>query len=132
MNLIDTQSIDIIESRLQWMIQKLNQLNEKKTLFDDNEKFNKINDLYSKLVKWQEMFQLLPNIIERLSSLSELHQQASQFVSILNRLDNEQLLIKQKLEANVDVVKQIKSNFDGNLKSIEKNIENLKNAVQSK
>ncbi len=107
MKLIDTQSIEIIESKLQWMIQKVNQLNEKKAVLDDNEKYNKINELYNKLVKWQDMFAMFPKLIERLASLNELHQQASHFATTLSRLDTENLDMKQKLDANVEFISQV-------------------------
>ena len=98
-------------SKFQWMSEKLNQLSEKKALFDDNEKYKKVNDLYNKLIKWQEMFVMFPKLIERLSSLNELHQQASQFSTTLSRLDADNLSMKQKLDANVDFINQVISSF---------------------
>ena len=94
-NLIDTQSIEIIDSKLQWVLQRLNQLNEKKAIFDDNEKYTKINELYSKLIKWQDLFAIFPKLVERLTSLNELHQKALQFSTTLSRLDTENLVMKQ-------------------------------------
>jgi dynactin-2 len=106
-NLVDTQSLDIILSKFQLISERLNQLNEKKALFDDNEKYRKVNDLYNKLIKWQEMFVMFPKLIERLSSLNELHQQAAQFSSTLSRLNGDNSSMKQKLDANIDFINQV-------------------------
>ena len=74
MSLVENQSLDLIESRLQMIAQRVNQLNEKKTVIEDNEKFNKVNELYNLLCNWKDLSALLPTVVERLSTLNELHQ----------------------------------------------------------
>lgn len=106
-NLIDMQSFEVILSKFQWMMERLGQLSEKKALFDDNEKYKKVNELYTKLIKWQDMFSMVPKLIERLASLNELHQQASQFSSTLSRLDADNLSLKQKLDTNIHCISQV-------------------------
>lgn len=88
MSLIESQSLDLIESRLQMVAQRVNQLNEKKTLIDDNEKLNRVNELYSLLCSWKDLSALLPLIVERLSAFNELHQKGlNSFYNILLRYD---------------------------------------------
>lgn len=71
--MVDNQSIDLIESRLQSVSQRVNQLNERKNSIEDHEKLNRVNELYNLLCKWKELSSELPSIVERLSSLDGIH-----------------------------------------------------------
>jgi dynactin-2 len=106
-NLVDQQSLELIESKISWILQKMQQLNEKKVLIEENEKITKINELFQVTSKWNDALATLPNIASRLTSLNELHQQAIQFSSALTRVDCEQQAIKQTLESNSELLKQV-------------------------
>lgn len=66
--------LEQIESRLQMINQRVNQLNDKKSLVDDQEKLNRVNELYQMVTKWKDVSANVPSIVERLSALNELHQ----------------------------------------------------------
>ena len=125
-NLIDSQALDQIESRLHMICQRVNQLNEKKLLIEDHEKLNRVNEIYQMVVKWKDISTSVPSIVERLSILNDLHQKgyyfssknylmlnfknfhlAFQFPAILSRLDSEQKLIKEKMDSNNDLLNQV-------------------------
>lgn len=79
MSLVENQSLDLIESRLQMIAQRVNQLNEKKGLVEDHEKLSRVNELYNMLCNWKDMSILLPSIVDRLSALNDLHQKGITF-----------------------------------------------------
>jgi hypothetical protein len=79
-SLVETQSLDVVESRLQTIAQRVTQLNEKKTLIEDHEKLNRVNELYSLLCKWKDMSSVLPSIMERLTMLDEIHKKGFSFL----------------------------------------------------
>ena len=85
----------------------MNQLNEKKSVIDDQEKLNHINELYTMVSKWKEISSVVPSIVERLAALNETHQRAFEFPAILSRLDTEQESIKQNLNSSSDVLKNV-------------------------
>lgn len=132
LNLIDSQSLDQIESRLHMICQRVNQLNEKKILIEDHEKLSRINEIYQMVVKWKDISSSVPSVVERLSILNDLHQKAFQFPAILSRLDSEQNFIKEKLASNCDLLNQLKSNLEQNLNSINKNFDLLMNGISEK
>ena len=80
-NLIDSQALDQIESRLHMICQRVNQLNEKKLLIEDHEKLNRVNEIYQMVVKWKDISTSVPSIVERLSILNDLHQKGYYFSS---------------------------------------------------
>ena len=67
------QSLDQIESKLQIVMQRINQLNEKKTIVEDQEKLTRINELYAIVNNWKEVSASVPVIVERLAALNEIH-----------------------------------------------------------
>jgi hypothetical protein len=107
MSLLDKQSLEQIESRLQAIVNRINQLNDKKQLVEDQEKLARVNELYLMISKWKDISATVPAVVERLAALNEIHQKAFEFPAILARLDNEQVLIKQRLDASNDVLNQV-------------------------
>lgn len=71
--------LEQIESRLQMIYQRVNQLNDKKSLVDDQEKLNRVNELYQMVTKWKDVSANVPSVVERLSALNELHQKGLLF-----------------------------------------------------
>ena len=147
---MDQQYIEQIESRLQIISSRLNQLNDKKHLLEDNEKLNRISELYSMVAKWKDTSSMVPILVERLAALNEIHQRAFEFPSIVSRLDVEQQEIKQRLETSADVLIKVlnvlinllinkilnifnfklKKNLDDNLESIKNNFAALNERMQ--
>lgn len=77
MSLFDLQTLEQVESRLQLVMQRVNQLNEKKSIIDDQEKLNRINELYNIVNNWKETSATIPTIVERLAALDEIHQKGT-------------------------------------------------------
>ena len=73
LSLLDIQSLDQIESKLQIVMQRINQLNEKKSIVEDQEKLTRINELYGIVNNWKEVSASVPVIVERLAALNEIH-----------------------------------------------------------
>ena len=133
--LINNQSLEQLDSRLQMIVQRVNQLNDKKTVIEDQEKLQRVNELYSMIVRWKDFSAAIPTIVERLNALNELHEkgkkmtstrnlmqsylyfylltkfclilEAFQFASILTRLDADQQAMKEKLGINSEVLSNV-------------------------
>ena len=74
MSLIEKQSLEQTESRLQAISVRVSQLNDKKSLVEDQEKLNRVNELYTIVSKWKDMSALVPSIVSRLTALNDIHQ----------------------------------------------------------
>jgi dynactin 2 len=108
LSLIEPSSLDALESRLQIVLQRLNQIGEKKSLVEDSERLARINEMYSLLSKWKDFSSLVPAVVERLNSLNELHEKALEFSKTLTRLDNEQQQMKQELDTGTVALNEVK------------------------
>lgn len=111
MNLIEKQSLEQTETRLQAVTHRVNQLNEKKVVIEDQEKLNRVSELYSMVSKWKDVSAVVPSVVERLAALNEVHQKAFEFPAILSRLDSEQSTLKENLNTSNDVLKNVSDFF---------------------
>ncbi len=107
MNLVEKQSLEQVETRLQAVVHRISQLNEKKLLVEEQEKLSKVSELYGMVCKWKDISAVVPVVVERLSALNEIHQKAFEFPLMLSRLDAEQEAIKQNLNTSNDVLKNV-------------------------
>ncbi len=74
-SLLQPSHLDHVEGRLAVLVQKMNEVAEKKAALDDQEKQTKLNELYDLVQKCDGMAAALPEIVDRLETLQGLHQQ---------------------------------------------------------
>lgn len=129
LSLLEGQSLETIESRIQMITQKVNALNDKKTVIEDQEKMNRVNELYKLLSNYKDMSSKVAVIVERLASLNEIHQKAFQFSSMLSRMDSDQESMKKSMEINSEVLSELKKKFETNLESIRASFDSLNERV---
>ena len=67
---------------IETITQRVNQLNEKKASIEDQEKINRVNELYLMVSKWKDISATVPSIVERLTALNEIHQKGQFFNAI--------------------------------------------------
>jgi hypothetical protein len=132
LSLLDVQSLEQIESKLQIVSQKVtSQLSDKKGVIEDQEKMLRINELYTMVNNWKDVSATVPTIVERLTALNEIHQKAFQFSSTLTRLDKEQQDTIKSIETSTDVLNHLKKSFETNLESIKANFDALNERILS-
>lgn len=131
MGLLDAEKLDKVDTKMHLLLQRVNQLNEKKNIVEDQEKLSKVNELFQMMSGWKDISASVPVLIERLSSLSELHQKALQFTSILSRLDVEQKDLSESIKTSSETLNDLKNKFEQNLNSIKTNFENLNQRILS-
>jgi DNA repair ATPase RecN len=130
-NLLDGESLEKVDTRLQLLLQRVNQLSEKKNLVEDQEKLSRVNELFQMVSNWKDVSSTVPSLVARLSALNELHQKALQFASVLARLDTEQKSLTDSIHTSTTTLSEIKKNLEQNLDSIKTNFESLNQRVLS-
>ncbi|XP_064647271.1 dynactin subunit 2-like [Lineus longissimus] len=124
-SLFDPDQLDQIEGRMVGLLQKLNSIAEKKDVVEDCDKQTKITALYDVVKKWESIAGSVPHILDRLVALKELHEQALQFSQALTHLDTSQQQIDTSLKSHGDMLKQLQSNFQENMTTIQGNCSSL-------
>lgn len=131
LNLLDPNYLDQIESRLVVLHQCLQQISEKKQQIEDAEKQSKVAELYELSKKVDELSTGLPQVVERLVSLKDLHEQALQFSKALTQLDTTQQQIANSMKNNETALKEVQATFSKNTEMIESNISSLNARITS-
>ncbi|XP_050418061.2 dynactin subunit 2 [Patella vulgata] len=125
LSLLEPTNLEQVEARLQGVLHKLGQITEKKTTQEDTEKQNKVSELYDIVKKWESYGNSLPQVIDRLAALKDLHEQALQFSQALAYLDTAQQEITSSLNSHGDMLKTLQGSFKQNTDMIKSNTESL-------
>ncbi|GFW79407.1 dynactin subunit 2 [Trichonephila clavipes] len=129
LNLLEPSVLDQLEGRFALLHQSMQQAAEKKHEVEGAEKQNKIAELYELAKKVDDMSSSLPQVVERLVSLKELHEQALQFSKALTQLDATQQQITNSLKNNGTLLKEVQGTFLKNTEMIETNIASLNSRI---
>ncbi|MGH0152312.1 UNVERIFIED_CONTAM: hypothetical protein FKN15_056052 [Acipenser sinensis] len=82
---------------------------------------HKVSQLYEVIQKWDSMATTLPQTVQRLVAVKELHEQAMQFGQLLTHLDTTQQMIKNSLKDNSTLLTQVQQTMNENLMSVKDN-----------
>ncbi|XP_063070952.1 dynactin subunit 2 [Engraulis encrasicolus] len=124
-NALDAATLDQVEARLQSVLGKMNEIAKHKAAIEDADTQNKVAQLYDVVQKWDAMATSLPQVVQRLIAVKELHEQAMQFGQLLTHLDTTQQMINNSLKDNSTLLTQVQETMKDNLKSVEENFSAL-------
>jgi len=125
LSLLEPVHLDHVEGRLAALLQKLNQVSEKKAAIEESEKNNKIAELFEMVSANQAIASALPEVVDRLDSLQALHEQAMQFSKTMVQLDTLQQKLESNLSNNQKILQETKAKFADNLSTIQQNFDNM-------
>ncbi|KAL5006481.1 hypothetical protein ScPMuIL_015287 [Solemya velum] len=131
LSLLDPGNLDQVEARLQNVLHKLGQISDKKPSEEDEEKQNKISELYNMVKKWESIAESVPQVVDRLVSLKELHEQALQFSQALSALDSAQQEISTSIMSHGEMVKQLQVTFKENTDALKSNCESIDSRIKN-
>uniref|UniRef100_A0A8C1PBU7 Dynactin 2 (p50) n=1 Tax=Cyprinus carpio TaxID=7962 RepID=A0A8C1PBU7_CYPCA len=122
---LDAATLDQVEARLQSVLGKMNEIAKHKAAVEDAETQNKVSQLYDVVQKWDAMATSLPQLLQRLLAVRELHEQAMQFGQLLTHLDTTQQMINNSLKDNSSLLSQVQQTMKENLLAVEENFSAL-------
>ncbi|XP_075997321.1 dynactin subunit 2 [Genypterus blacodes] len=122
---LDSATLDQVEARLQSVLGKMNEIAKHKAAIEDADTQNKVSQLYDVVQKWDAMATSVPQVVQRLVAVKELHEQAMQFGQLLTHLDTTQQMINNSLKDNTTLLTQVQQTMKENLVTIEENFSAL-------
>ncbi|KAG8129631.1 putative Dynactin subunit 2 protein [Naja naja] len=105
-NSLDVATLDQVEARLQ------------------------VHQLYALVQEWSPLASTLPEVVQRLVAVRQLHEQAMQFGQLLTHLDTTQQMIANSLKDNVTLLTQVQKAMKENLAAVEDNFASINSRVQ--
>uniref|UniRef100_UPI003AB060D5 dynactin subunit 2 isoform X2 n=1 Tax=Centroberyx gerrardi TaxID=166262 RepID=UPI003AB060D5 len=118
---LDSTTLDQVEARLQSVLGKMNEIAKHKAAIEDADTQNKVSQLYDVVQKWDAMATSVPQVVQRLIAVKELHEQAMQFGQLLTHLDTTQQMINNSLKDNNTLLTQVQQTMKENLVAVEEN-----------
>uniref|UniRef100_A0A8C0UDC2 Dynactin subunit 2 n=1 Tax=Cyanistes caeruleus TaxID=156563 RepID=A0A8C0UDC2_CYACU len=106
-NVLDVAVLDQVEARLQSVLGKVNEIAKHKATVQDADTQSKIHQLYETLQSWDAVASALPDVVQRLVTLRDLHEQATQFGQVLVHLDTTQQEIAGALKDNAVLLAEV-------------------------
>ncbi|CAH1790279.1 unnamed protein product [Owenia fusiformis] len=130
-SLLEPDHLDSIEGRLQALSQRLAIVTEKKGAVEEVDKQNKVSELYELVKRWEAVSSTLPEVVDRMSALKELHEQAMQFSHALTHLDTSQQSITTQLSSHGTMLKQLEGTFKANIDTIKANCASIDSRIKA-
>ncbi|KER25155.1 hypothetical protein T265_07321 [Opisthorchis viverrini] len=121
--------LDMIETRLSSLHTKLQSITEKRETLSDADTQNKVAELYELVKKWNDVADSLPMIVERLSELKELHEEASEFSNLLSSIENGQKSVSEQLDAYSKLLTEVQLKVDQNMETLKKDFSSLESRL---
>lgn len=129
-NLLDVASLDQVEARLQSVLGKMNEIAKHKAAIEDADTESKVHQLYDIVQKWDSMSGTLPQVVQRLVTLKQLHEQAMQFGQLLTHLDTTQQMISNSLKDNTTSLAIVQKAMKENLATVEDNFATIDSRIK--
>ncbi|XP_062366973.1 dynactin subunit 2 isoform X2 [Cinclus cinclus] len=124
-NVLDMAVLDQVEARLQSVLGKVNEIAKHKATVQDADTQSKIHQLYETLQSWDAVASALPDVVQRLVTLRDLHEQATQFGQVLVHLDTTQQEIAGALKDNTVLLAEVQKTMKDNLAIVEDNFADI-------
>ncbi|XP_074905462.1 dynactin subunit 2-like [Buteo buteo] len=99
----------------------MNEIAEHRATVQDADAQSKIHQIYETTQHWDPVASTLPDVVQRLVTLRDLHEQATQFGQLLMHLDSTQQEIAGALKANTVLLAEAQQTMKENLAVVEDN-----------
>uniref|UniRef100_A0A914DIQ4 Dynactin subunit 2 n=1 Tax=Acrobeloides nanus TaxID=290746 RepID=A0A914DIQ4_9BILA len=122
--------LDNLESKLNNVLTKLSQVDDKRNERSDVQFEERVNKLYEMVSKWDTQCSNLPSIVKRMHSLATLHEQAENWSSKLNEMVGIKSQILKKIENDRVTLVQLRQDSFKVLEELTTKIANLEKVVK--
>ncbi|XP_059688623.1 dynactin subunit 2-like [Gavia stellata] len=124
-NILDVAVLDQVKARLQSVLGKVNEIAKHKAAVQDADTQSKIHQIYETMQRWDPVASTLPDVVQRLVTLRDLHEQATQFGQVLVHLDTTQQEIAGALKDNTVLLAEVQKTMKENLAIVEDNFADI-------
>ncbi|KAF3826085.1 hypothetical protein GH733_006199 [Mirounga leonina] len=114
-----------LEICFQSVLGKVNEIAKHKASVEDADTQSKVHQLYETIQRWSPVASTLPELVQRLVTIKQLHEQAMQFGQLLTHLDTTQQMIASSLKDNTTLLTQVQTTMRENLSTVEGNFANI-------
>ena len=131
LSLLDPAKVDLVDARLATVMARLEAVSKSgqgKTSLVEDGKLEKLISLYEVLSKDSEIMQTIPQVVDRLSSLNELHNQAMQTVDAMSFIEKRQ----SEMDTRIESVQNMLSGVQKSMELCSKDISSYCQRIEAK
>lgn len=111
--LLDSEKLPLVDTRLQAILVKINEVNKAMKTDSSADQNKKINYLYNLIQRWDSVCGALPKVHQRLLDLSVVQDKAANFLKNLQHLET----VQESLNSKISETEACQSGLEGMLKS---------------
>ncbi|XP_058442114.1 dynactin subunit 2 isoform X3 [Marmota monax] len=120
------ETVELLQAKS--VLGKVNEIAKHKASVEDADtqsKVRKVHQLYETIQRWSPIASTLPELVQRLVTIKQLHEQAMQFGQLLTHLDTTQQMIASSLKDNSTLLTQVQTTMRENLATVEGNFASI-------
>ncbi|CAD7677296.1 unnamed protein product [Nyctereutes procyonoides] len=123
------ETIELLQAKVNALtlhvLGKVNEIAKHKASVEDADTQSKVHQLYETIQRWSPIAFTLPELVQRLVTIKQLHEQALQFSQLLTHFDTTQQMIPSSLKDNTALLTQVQTTMHENLSTTEGNFANI-------
>ncbi|PNI39233.1 DCTN2 isoform 21, partial [Pan troglodytes] len=117
------ETVELLQAKS--VLGKVNEIAKHKASVEDADTQSKVHQLYETIQRWSPIASTLPELVQRLVTIKQLHEQAMQFGQLLTHLDTTQQMIANSLKDNTTLLTQVQTTMRENLATVEGNFASI-------
>ncbi|XP_048662463.1 dynactin subunit 2 isoform X9 [Marmota marmota marmota] len=117
------ETVELLQAKS--VLGKVNEIAKHKASVEDADTQSKVHQLYETIQRWSPIASTLPELVQRLVTIKQLHEQAMQFGQLLTHLDTTQQMIASSLKDNSTLLTQVQTTMRENLATVEGNFASI-------
>jgi len=130
--LLQPGQLDLIEARLSNLATKMDAIAEKSSGSNqDAARDQKTLELYEIAKRTEPIVQILPNMLQRMQALENLHNYATNFSKIIAELETSQSALLTNISGNKTLLQGVQEAFAVNLENINKEVKKLETRLNA-
>jgi len=130
--LLQPGQLDLIEARLSNLATKMDAIAEKSSGSNqDAARDQKTLELYEIAKRTEPIVQILPNMLQRMQALENLHNYATNFSKIIAELETSQSALLTNISSNKTLLQGVQEAFAVNLENINKEVNKLETRLNA-
>jgi dynactin-2 len=129
--LMDPAQLDQLDARLNTILEKVSSIADRKSAVDDLEQESRVNEVIQLIRETEGQRSALPAIAARLSSLSELEEQAIQFSGAISYIDSLQRQTTRDLVSSQEDLNKVRESLNQNMSLFRQAVESFEKRLSA-
>ncbi|KAI6073597.1 Dynactin subunit 2-like isoform X2 [Aix galericulata] len=131
MNILDEVILDQIEARLKRILGKVKEIAEHEAMVQCANSQSKIHQTYELMQHWDPIASSLPDVLQYLLTLRDLHEEATQVGQVLEDMETMQKEIADALQVNTFLLEVVQKTMKEFLAFVEENVAEIQGSIRN-